>query len=129
MRVTSGLLRVTPVRGTVAVGVASTLAAFAGAGSAGLVAGLVATGLVIGFFASGSVPLFLAGQVALTRGSGVALLLMTYTLRLMLVLLVLAVAAQTDLVDGPSLGVTVIACTLAWSALQMLAVLQARDPL
>jgi len=79
------------------------------------------------FFASGSVPLFLAGQVALTRGSGVALLLMTYTLRLMLVLLVLAVAAQTDLVDGPSLGVTVIACTLAWSALQMLAVLQARD--
>jgi len=109
------------------MGLVSSLLALAGAGSAGLVAALVATLLVIGFFASGSVPLFLAGQVALTRGSGVVLLLMTYTLRLLLVLMVLAVAAQTDLVDGPTLGVTVIACTLAWSGLQMLAVLQARD--
>ena len=119
--------RLTPPRGTVAVGLVCSLVAWTAAGSAGLVAGLLATLLVIGFFASGAVPLFLAGQVALTGGSGVALLLITYTLRLVLVLAVLAVAAQTDVVDRPSLGVTVIVCTLAWSALQMVTVLRARE--
>ena len=119
--------QLTPVRGTVAAGLACSLVAWAASGSAGLVAGMVATLLVIGFFASGSVPLFLAGQVALTGGSGVALLLITYTLRLVLVLAALAVAAQTDVVDRSSLGLTVIVCTLAWSALQMVAVLRARE--
>lgn len=111
--------------GTVAVGLVSALVAWAVAGVAGLAAGLVGTLLVLGFFASGAVPLFLAGQAGLRARAGVALLLLTYTLRLVLVLLVLAAALQTDLVDGPALGLTVIVCALAWSAVQMAAVLRA----
>ena len=107
------------VGATLAVGLVSALVAWAVAGVAGLVAGMVGTLLVLGFFASGAVPLFLAGQTGLRARAGVTLLLLTYTLRLVLVLLVLALAAESDAVDAPSLGVTVIVCALAWSALQL----------
>jgi hypothetical protein len=43
----------------------------------------------------------------------------------LLVLGALALAATSDLVDVAMLGVTVIVCALAWSALQLSAVLSA----
>ncbi len=120
------MTRVTPTRGTLAVGGASALVAWAVAGTEGLLAGMVATILVVAFFASGSVPLILAGQAGLRAGAGVVLLLLTYTLRLILALAVLVVAASSDRVDPAALGVTLIVCALTWSALQVLAVMGTR---
>jgi hypothetical protein len=68
---------------------------------------------------------FLAGEAGLRAGAGVALLLLTYVLRWLLVLAALALAATSDLVDVALLGITVIVCALAWSALQLSAVLSA----
>jgi ATP synthase protein I len=119
------MTRVTPTRATLAVGGASALVAWAGVGIEGLLGGVIATLLVVVFFASGSVPLVLAGQAGLRAGAGVALLLLTYVLRLVLALAVLVVAASSDRVDPAALGVTLIVCALTWSGLQVLAVVGA----
>jgi hypothetical protein len=118
-------MRVTPLRGTLVTGAVSTLVALAGAGVDGLLAGVIGTLLVVAFFASGSVPLVLAGQAGLRAGAGVALLLLTYVLRLIVALAVLVLAANSDRVDVAALGVTLIVCALTWSALQVLAVIGA----
>ncbi len=119
------MTRVTPTRGTLAVGGASALVAWAGAGLGGLLAGSIATLLVVAFFASGSVPVVLARQAGLRAGAGVVLVLLTYVMRLILALAVLVVAASSDRVDPAALGVTLIVCALTWSALQLLAVVGA----
>jgi hypothetical protein len=116
-----------PRRGTLAVGAACALVAWAVNGVDGLLAASIGALLVVAFFASGRVPVFLAEQVALQSRAGVGLLIITYTLRLVLVLAVLALAADSDRVHGPTLGVTLIVCTLAWSALQLVVVLRARS--
>jgi hypothetical protein len=115
----------TPLRGTLAVGLGCALVAWAVAGAEGLSGAVVGTVVVVAFFASGTVPVFLAGEAGLRAGAGVALLLLTYVLRWLLVLGALALAATSDLVDIAMLGVTVIVCALAWSALQLSAVLRA----
>jgi hypothetical protein len=117
---------VLPRRGTLAVGVVCALVAWAVNGADGLLAASIGALLVVAFFASGQVPMFLAGQVALEARAGVALLITTYLLRLVLVFAVLALAADSDRVDGPTLGVTLIVCTVAWSVLMLAAVLRAR---
>jgi hypothetical protein len=114
----------TPAAGTAVVGAVCALVAGAVAGIEGLLAGGLATVLVVAFFASGSIPLLVAGTTGLGAGPGAVLLLLTYTLRLMLVLAALTVAARADLVHGPSAGLTVIVCALAWCALQVAAVLR-----
>lgn len=121
----SVVMRVTPLGGTLVAGGVSTLVALAGAGVDGLLAGVIGTLLVVAFFASGSVPLVLAGQAGLRAGAGVALLLLTYALRLIVALAVLVLAANSDRVDVAALGVTLIVCALTWSALQVLAVIGA----
>ena len=97
--------------------------AWAVAGPEGLLGAGIGTLVVVAFFASGTVPVFLAGEAGLRAGAGVALLLLTYVLRWLLVLGALVMAATSDLVDVAMLGVTVIVCALAWSALQLSAVL------
>ena len=125
-RATRDRLMVLPRRGTLAVGLVCALVAWAVNGADGLLAASIGALLVVAFFASGRVPVFLAGQVALEARAGVALLITTYLLRLMLVFAALALAADSDRVHGPTLGVTLIVCTLAWSVLQLAVVLRAR---
>jgi hypothetical protein len=115
-----------PRRGTLAAGLGCAVVAWAVTGVEGLLAASIGALLVVAFFASGQVPMFLAGQVALQARAGVALLITTYLLRLVLVFAVLALAADSDRVDGPTLGVTLIVCTAAWSVLALAAVLRAR---
>lgn len=115
-----------PRRGTLAAGLVCALVAWAVIGVAGLLAASIGALVVVAFFATGRVPVFLAEQVALEARFGVVLLVTTYVLRLVLVFAVLALAADSDRVHVPTLGVALIVCTLTWSALQLAAVLRAR---
>lgn len=116
-----------PRRGTLAVGLVCTLVAWAVTGVEGLLAASIGALLVVAFFATGRVPVFLAEQVAMEARFGVVLLVTTYVLRLVLVFAVLVLAADSDRVHVSTLGVTLIVCTVTWSALQLAAVLRARN--
>lgn len=114
-----------PRRGTLLVGLVCAAAGWAAAGADGLVSATLGALVVVAFFSSGAVPLFLAAQGGLRVGAGLALLLLTYTLRLALVLLALRLAYRADFVDGAWLGGTIISCALVWSALQLAVVIRA----
>jgi hypothetical protein len=100
---------------TLAAGAACAVAAAVAAGTAGLWAALIATVLVIAFFASGSLPIALARYVPPSAMAGVGLLIMTYTLRLALVFVALGAVAGADGVDQRWLGLSLVACTLAYT--------------
>jgi hypothetical protein len=113
----------TPVRGTLLVGLCCAVIGWVVADLPGAVAGVLGALLVAGFFATARVPVLLADQAGLRAGSGVVLLLLTFVLRWMLVLALLVLAVVSDLVHARTLGLTVIACGLAWSLLQLAVVL------
>ena len=95
--------------GALAVVVAAAVAA--GPGAAGASIGLA---LVVGFLLLGQVPV---AQVARgRRGVGAALLLLLYTARVVLLLVALRVLSDADAVHRGAVGLTVIACALAWTA-------------
>jgi hypothetical protein len=100
---------------TLAAGAACAVAASVAAGTAGLWAALVATVLVIAFFASGSLPIALAKYVPPSAMAGVGLLIMTYTLRLALIFVALGAVAGADGIDQRWLGLSLVACTLAYT--------------
>ena len=78
---------------------------------------LLGLGLVLGFLPAGTIPFVLAGDTKDGKGSFAFLVLaMNYALRLVLALVVLKLAARSDWVVGRSVGLTVIACTAAWTA-------------
>lgn len=100
---------VTSLVGLVAAGVA-----WAAVGDRGPVSALVGTLLVVVFLSAGTIPFVVAGDTRQGRG-GIAfvVLAMTYALRLVLALVVAKVSAPH--VDGMAVGLTVVACAVAWT--------------
>lgn len=95
-------------------GVAAVCVAAATEGRAGLRGALLAVGLVLGFLLVGQVPV---GQAARGRKRlAAALLLLLYTTRVALLLVAFRAFYVSDDVDREILGLTVIACALAWTA-------------
>lgn len=114
-------------RACLAVGTVCSLVAWATVGTGGLVSGLTATAVVVAFFWSGMVPLFIVRELRTGAGTGMALLLLTYTLRLALVLMALQVARQIEALDGPTIGVTIVASALTWIAVHVAASVHRRS--
>jgi hypothetical protein len=106
-------------RWTLVVGVACSLVGWVAAGTEGLAGGLVATAIVVGFLTSGLIPIRITQGASVRAGLGLAVLLLTYTLRLALVLAALVLISRAGLVDARWLGVTIIACALTWSAVHV----------
>jgi ATP synthase protein I len=104
---------------TIAVGALCVAVAWLFAGPAGAGAAALATILVVGFFWSGAIPVLLSDRARLGPGAGLAVLLLTYTLRLAVVLLLLRLLSRADIVDERWLGVTIIACALIWTVVHV----------
>lgn len=101
---------VTALVGLVAAGVA-----WAAVGDQGLLSAVLGTLLVIVFLSAGTIPFAVAGDTTQGRGALAFLVLgTTYALRLVLALVVAKVSAPH--VDGPAVGLTVVACATAWTA-------------
>ncbi|TDE15026.1 hypothetical protein [Jiangella asiatica] len=100
---------------TAAVGLLCAVAGGVAAGGPGVVGGVLATVLVVAFFWSGLMPLALTERLSRGPLAAVGLLLLTYWVRLAAVLLTLYVAAELDVVDRRWTGMTLVACTLAFT--------------
>jgi hypothetical protein len=74
---------------------------------------------VVGFFWSGTIPVRLTDGARLGPAAGLAVLLLTYTLRLALVLVALRLLSRAEIVDRRWLGGTIIACALTWTAMHV----------
>jgi len=99
------------------VGLAGTAVAAAISGTDGVWSALLGLALVLGFMSAGSLPFVVAGDTQQGRGGAAFLVLgLTYALRLVVALVVLKVAARSHALDGQVIGLTVIACTVAWTA-------------
>jgi ATP synthase protein I len=95
-------------------GAAAVAVAWAAAGGEGLRGALVGVGLVLGFLLVGQLPV---AQVARGRRRlGAALLVLLFVARLLVLLVAFGVFYVADGVDREALGLTVIACALAWTA-------------
>ncbi|MBD0293357.1 MAG: hypothetical protein ICV70_07265 [Jiangellaceae bacterium] len=101
---------------TVAAGGACALAGWFAAGVDGFGSALAGAALVVGFFWSGLIPIFLVDRARVGPGLGLAVLLLTYTLRLAVVVLLLRLLTRADLVHDQWLGATIIVCALSWTA-------------
>lgn len=98
---------------TLVVGGLATVTAGLARGGEGVVGALVGMVLVLGFLLAGQLPL---GLVARGRSRlGTALLVLVYTVRLMILLLAFRLFSVAEDVDRTVLGLTVIACALAWT--------------
>ena len=100
---------------TVAVGAVCSMVAWVVAGSAGAMSAALATVIVVGFFWTGTIPVVLTDRARLSPAAGLAVLLLTYTLRLAVVLLILRLLGSVDFVDRRWLGGTIIGCALTWT--------------
>jgi ATP synthase protein I len=96
-------------------------AAVAGAqlGSRGVVSALLGTAVVVLFFWSGVLPILLSRGQEDKAALGLAVLLVSYTLRLALALLLLRLADRAGQVDGGAIGLTIIVCTVVWTSTQV----------
>ena len=105
---------------TLAVGAAVCVAGGIAAGVSGAVSALLGLLVVLGFFLTGIVPLLLVrGEDESSKGLATGILLLTYTLRLAVAVAVLRVGAAADGLDRRWLGLSVIACALAWTGGQV----------
>jgi hypothetical protein len=104
---------------TFVVGAVSTIAAWFAVGPGGAVSAALATAIVVGFFWSGTIPVVLTDGARLGPAAGLALLLLTYTLRLAVVVLALQLLSRSELVDPRWLGGTMIVCALTWTGVQV----------
>lgn len=104
---------------TFVVGAVSTIAAWFAVGPGGAVSAALATAIVVGFFWSGTIPVVLTDGARLGPAAGLALLLLTYTLRLAVVALALQVLSRSELVDPRWLGGAMIVCALTWTGVQV----------
>jgi ATP synthase protein I len=104
---------------TVAVGALCSIVAWFAVGADGAVSAALATVIVVGFFWSGTIPVVLTDRARLGPAGGLAVLLLTYTLRLAVVLLVLRLLSRVEFVDRSWLGGTIIACALTWTAVHV----------
>jgi len=104
---------------SVTVGVMCSIVGWLAVGTNGAAAAAIGTLIVVGFLWSGTIPVVLTDGARLGAGAGLALLLLTYTLRLAIVVLVLKLLSRADLIDRRSVGVTIIACALTWTAVHV----------
>ncbi|MCW2776727.1 MAG: hypothetical protein JWN17_452 [Frankiales bacterium] len=88
-------------------------------GERGVVSAALGAGVVLLFFWSGLVPILLSRGQEDRAAMGLAVLLVNYTLRLALALLLLRGADHAGLVHPRTLGLTVIATTIAWTTTQV----------
>jgi hypothetical protein len=100
---------------TVAVGAVCSVVAWVVAGPASAISAALATVIVVGFFWSGTIPVVLTNRARLGAAAGLAVLLLTYTLRLAVVVLLLRLLGTADVVDRRWLGGTIIGCALTWT--------------
>jgi hypothetical protein len=106
---------------TVTIGALCSIVAWFAVGADGAVSAVIATVIVVGFFWSGTIPVVLTDRARLGPAGGLAVLLLTYTLRLAVVLLVLRLLSRAEIVDRGWLGGTIIACALTWTAVHVAA--------
>lgn len=98
-----------------AAGLVCAVAGLAVRGLPGLFGGALAAMLVVAFLLVGQIPIAAAARGR--GGLGALLLLTLYSVRVWLLLVTYAVVvASGDAVDREVLGVTLIACALAWTA-------------
>jgi len=88
--------------------------AAAAAGATGALGAVVGAGLVLAFLIVGQVPVAQAAKGRRTLGAG--LLLMLYLTRVGLLLTAFRLVVEGNEVHRQSVGLTVIACALAWTA-------------
>lgn len=113
---------------TLLTGAACALVAGLLVGGRGVLAAVVGAVVVLGFFGSGIVPLLVVrGEDEGSKGLATGILLLTYTLRLAVAVAVLRVGSRTEVVDRKALGLSVIACALAWTAAQVIRSIRHRD--
>lgn len=116
------------VRAWSAAAVGSVVVATAVAGRAGLAGGALGAGLVLTFFLVGHGVLTLFRDIDPTLYLVIALL--TYVLQVVALLAVFgSFSAWSDSVSAPSLGLTIIACTVAWTTAMVAASRRQRIPL
>jgi hypothetical protein len=114
---------------TAAVGLVMAVAAGAAEGGSGALSALLGLLVVLGFFVTGIVPLLLVrGEDDSSKGLATGFLLLTYTLRLAVAVAVLRVGAAAGWLDRRWLGLSVIACALAWTTGQVVRGVRTRDP-
>jgi hypothetical protein len=106
---------------TVAVGAVCSLVAWFAVGSDGAVSAALATVIVVGFFWSGTIPVVLTDGARLGPAAGLAVLLLTYTLRLAVVVLLLRLLGRVEIVERRWLGMTIILCALTWTIVHIVA--------
>jgi hypothetical protein len=99
---------------TVLVGLVAMVVAGVAAGADGVRAALVGVGLVLAFLLIGQLPVaqVAAGRRVLAAG----LLIFLYSTRLLLVLMAFRLVTDADAVDRKALGLSMVACALAWTA-------------
>lgn len=97
----------------VAGAVAVLVAAAAGGGEA-VTGALVGAGLVLGFLLVGQAPVSQAARGR--RWLGAFLLVALYVLRVVLLLVAFQLVVSSDGVERTAVGLSVIACALAWTA-------------
>lgn len=102
---------------TSVVGAACTAVAAATHGGDGVWSALLGLVLVLAFMSAGALPFVVAGDTTQGRG-GVAFVILglTYALRLVLALVLLKLAAESDVLDRQVIGLTAIACAVAWTS-------------
>lgn len=98
-------------------------------GPSGALSALLGAVVVLGFFASGIVPLLLVREEdARSKGLATGLLLLTYTFRIAVAVAVLRVGSRAESLDQRWVGISVIACALAWTGAQVVRSVRETDP-
>jgi hypothetical protein len=99
---------------TFLAGVVSAVVAAVTVGTSGLLAAAVAVGLVLGFLLVGQLPVAQAARGR--RGTGAALLLLLYSLRIAILLISFRIFYASDDLDRDVLGLSIIVCAAGWTA-------------
>lgn len=104
---------------TLLAGAVCAVVAGAQLGIRGVVSAVIGTAVVVLFFWSGVLPILLSRGQEDKAALGLAVLLVNYTLRLALALIMLRLADRAGQVDGGAIGLTIIVCTVVWTATQV----------
>lgn len=99
---------------TAGVGAVCTLVAAVAEGTDGLWAGLLGTGVVLAFFVAGLAPVLRPVLFENGGRAGMAVVLVGYGVRFVAVAVVATVIVDHADLHRKSLGLTVMACSLAW---------------
>jgi ATP synthase protein I len=98
---------------TLAVGALCVLVSWAAVGNQGPASAFLGLVMVLVFFSVGAIPLAVVGDGS-SSGFAFMVLAMTYVLRILLGVVVYVIASDSPSIDRQAVGLTVIACALAW---------------